>query len=706
MARKLIVSLWLAALVAPAQNLTFHTVAEATVGVPFAGPISVSSGDFNNDGVVDLAVGDYDGAAVEIVLGSAGGAFQQHRKTVVGSSVRQIAVADLDRDGNLDVIAVCTDPNITVVLKGKGDGTFADAVRLGFGARGLAVLASDLNGDGIPDLAVGQDRSVLVAFGNGDATFAPATAYAVNGEPVAIRAADLNGDGIPDLVIAAVDSTNYGTGSVSILLGTAAATFRSITAVPVGRPADLAIGDFNNDKVPDVAIASGYNSEYYVALGNGDGSLGIPAKFEMKEGPLSVASADFNGDGIADLVFGNYYGGSVAILLSKGDGTFQRMPDILLKGDTYAIAATDMNGDGVVDVIAANHSSRSAAVAYGGGEGLFHPALTIGSGPSMAATGAFDPDGKPALAVLNAIANSVVVYRAGLQTVDAYAVGDTPLQVVTGDFNGDGMADIATLNSGSEDVSVLFVKADGSLEPARQIPVGKNPVSLTAADFNHDGLTDLLITFAAEDGLLLLSTPCGGFELPKRISGITGNRPVAAADFNLDGIPDLAATSQSSGAALQILLGRGDGTFQKSATYQMDGFPGALLTPDVNGDGKPDLVINLGIAIAVLLGKGDGTFENAFRSDGLAGGTGTFTTMAAADFDGDGKLDVVAGTGRALLLLAGNGDGTLRSPVAIGIDGPVVSLSLLDWNQDGRSDLIGLNPKSGTVSVYVDAAIE
>ena len=137
----------------------------------------------------------------------------------------------------------------------------------------------------------------------------------------------------------------------------------------------------------------------------------------------------------------------------------------------------------------------------------------------------------------------------------------------------------------------------------------------------------------------------------------------------------------------------------------MQGFPAEILAQDVNGDGKPDLVINLGIAIAVLIGKGDGTFANAVRSEGPPPAAGTYNAIALGDFDGDGKIDVVARAGRSLLLFPGNGDGTLRSPVTIGINAQGVSLSALDWNQDGRSDLIGLNPQSGTVSVYVDSVI-
>ena len=229
MTRLTVATTLLAALVAPAiraQNPPFRLGAEAAIGIQLSGPISVAAGDFNGDGIPDLAVGNYEGASVEVILGAGDGTFQQHRNVALGATVRQIAVADLDGDGRLDIVAVCNDPNIVVVLKGLGDGAFEKPVRLEMPSKGMAILAADFNGDGIPDLAVGQDQGLWIAFGNGDTTFRTAAGIPLQAEPVAIRRGDLNGDGIPDLAIAGVSSVNFGTGSVSILLGSEGGDFR------------------------------------------------------------------------------------------------------------------------------------------------------------------------------------------------------------------------------------------------------------------------------------------------------------------------------------------------------------------------------------------------------------------------------------------------------------------------------------------------
>src|SRR6476646_9568125 len=110
MTRLTVASTLLAALVAPAilaQDPPFRLGAEAAIGVQLSRPISVASGDFNGDGVPDLAIGNYEGASVEIILGAGDGTFQQHRNVALGAIVRQIALADLDGDGKLDVVAVC-----------------------------------------------------------------------------------------------------------------------------------------------------------------------------------------------------------------------------------------------------------------------------------------------------------------------------------------------------------------------------------------------------------------------------------------------------------------------------------------------------------------------------------------------------------------------------------------------------------------------
>jgi hypothetical protein len=698
-------AMWMTAIllvqIVQAQNFSFRLAAEAPIGTPFAGPLSVAVGDFNGDGVPDLAAGDYEGASFAVILRAPDGQSLQFHRVPLDGRVRQIAVADLDGDGILDAVAVCASPNMVAVLKGRGDGTFEPPSRINLPSTSNAILAADLNGDGIADLAIGQEGGVLVAFGAGDATFGPPKLISLEVAPVAVRRQDLNGDGIPDLAIAGVGSPDSPFTSelarIYILLGSADGSFRTLSPIPmgIGRPFDLAIGDFNDDSKPDLAVSDRYNNQYWITLGNGDGTFGALRGFPMAEGPLSIAAGDLNGDGMSDLVIGNYYGGKIAILLSRGDGTFDRAPDIQAKGDTFSVALADLDGDGIADVIAGNHSSRSLLVAMGRGGGLFQPAINFGSLPFTLAVGAFGPQGTPAAAVTNYTADSVVVLRGGLDTADNYPVGISPSRVASGDFNGDGILDLATLNE-SDDLSILIGDAGGHFLPARNIPVGKNPSTLVAADFNNDGLADLLVTLAGNEVLLLLNQGNGEFGAT-RVPGIACGCPFAVADFNDDGVLDLV-----TGGEVNVFLGKSGGSFQLAATYHLADFPGEVLTTDVNGDGKPDIISSAGTGLAVLLGKGDGSFEPAKPVPGPPPGEGAYYNFAAADFDGDGKVDLAVLSGRGIAILPGNGDGTFRTAVTVGGDARTSFIAPIDWNQDGKVDIVTTNRQMGTVSVWLN----
>jgi len=169
---------------------------------------------------------------------------------------------------------------------------------------------------------------------------------------------------------------------------------------------------------------------------------------------------------------------------------------------------------------------------------------------------------------------------------------------------------------------------------------------------------------------------------------------VAVGDFNGDGKPDLVVANSGSGqsgysdGSVSVLLGQGDGTFHTAVNYTAGLAPRSVAVGDLNGDGKPDMAVanwgfpNVG-SVSLLLGRGDGTFQDAvnYRS-----GDRTYS-VAVADFNGDGKLDLVAGHNNGVAILLGNGDGTLQPPVNYGA-GAIWSVAVGDLNGDSRPDLI------------------
>src|SRR5208283_3302813 len=176
--------------------------------------------------------------------------------------------------------------------------------------------------------------------------------------------------------------------------------------------------------------------------------------------------------------------------------------------------------------------------------------------------------------------------------------------------------------------------------------------------------------------------------------GLQSQAGIALADLNGDGKPDLLVAN-ASGVA--VLLGNGDGTFQPAVTYGSGGSsPWSVAVADVNRDGKPDLIVAnySSSTVGVLLGNGDGTFQPAATYG--SGGNGPWS-VAVADVNGDGKPDLAVandcgGCDGSVAVLLGNGDGTFRPAVLYDSGGDLTwGVAIADVNGDGKPDLIVLN---------------
>jgi hypothetical protein len=286
--------------------------------------------------------------------------------------------------------------------------------------------------------------------------------------------------------------------------------------------------------------------------------------------------------------------------------------------------------------------------------------------------------------------------------------------VTVGDFNNSGHLGLAVAEFNNEAAVILLGHGDGTFalssanfanEP------GESIVDLTTADFNGDGALDLAITSSVAGSAVDLGFGKGAFTtLAGLFTGVSGSFPAAAAvgDFNGDGIPDAVVANTANGsvhdASFSISLGRGDGTFTQpsGSPFSLGQSLSAVLTGDFNGDGKLDLAMadSSGNAVIIVLGNGDGTFGMPMTipvgSDPVA--------IVAGDFNNDGKLDLaVANSGDSnVTLLLGNGDGTFTaasgSPYATGT-GPFV-LAAADFNGDGKLDLAVAN-QNGTISILL-----
>lgn len=325
-------------------------------------------------------------------------------------SVGVVAVRDFNNDGKLDLAIGVeglrheTGGSVYVYL-GNGDGTFKPPIKTRTTVSPQMILAADLNNDGNADLVIatqGKKKYVQVLLGKGDGTFAEETPF-VNVEPNTFLAvADFNGDGKLDLY------TSSGTAFVSgfsIFLGNGDGTFQ---AKPVfsGRDSGTpAIGDFNGDGILDLAVTTGDGVSLDVYLGNGDGTFGQPATYSPANGGTSaITAADVNGDGKLDLITDG-----VSVLLGNGDGTFKDDGGVGQLGPGYNLQVGDFNGDGKLDVAFTDNFTTKINLLLGMGDGTFgSPITTYGSGSaflSILAVGDFNNDGKLDLVDSSSVVN-------------------------------------------------------------------------------------------------------------------------------------------------------------------------------------------------------------------------------------------------------------------------------------------------------------
>jgi hypothetical protein len=272
-----------------------------------------------------------------------------------------------------------------------------------------------------------------------------------------------------------------------------------------------------------------------------------------------------------------------------------------------------------------------------------------------------------------------------------------------GDFNGDGKPDLAVANKDSNNVSVFLGNGDGSFRNAVNYNVGAGPVSLAVADFNGDGKQDLAVADGKDNNVtLLLGNGDGTFRAGLAVPAGTNPLSVAAADFNGDGKQDLAVVS---GGKVNVLLGNGDGTFAAPVAYDANFNPTAVVVGDFNGDHKPDIAVAhafpSGDGVSVLLNNGNGTFAAAVKYN--AGGNAA--TLTVGDFNGDGKLDLATANGgfgnNSVSILLGNGDGSFGAPLAYAADQNPVAVAAGDFNKDGKQDLVVVNADSKDVSLLI-----
>ncbi|CAF2748592.1 unnamed protein product, partial [Rotaria sp. Silwood2] len=326
-------------------------------------PYWITVGDFNRDNRLDIASSNYGMNNVGILLGCGNGSFDPVTTfyTGDGSSPLFVEARDFNDDGILDIAVVNYGTSDIVVLFGFGDGSFllGTAYRTGVGSASYALAIGDFNNDSLIDIAVANEKSndISIFITYDREPYAGITSYSTGSksQPYSIAIGDLNNDGILDVVVA-----NYGTHNVGILLGHSHGVFDTITTYSTGvgsAPYSVSVADFNKDNQLDIVVTNSETDNIAILLGYGNGTFVIGATYSTgaRSRPCTVAVGDFNNDNIPDIAIANFGTNNIFLLYGYGNGLFENGISYALGYGyrPYSIAIKDLNQDSWMDIVIA-----------------------------------------------------------------------------------------------------------------------------------------------------------------------------------------------------------------------------------------------------------------------------------------------------------------------------------------------------------------
>lgn len=371
-------------------------------------PFSITTGDFNGDGVPDIAIGTTGSAMgyLSILLGNGNGTFQA-AKTFTGLPNNQALVAaPFVTGGPLDILTVSSNTtgtnNAALLLgNGAGGGTVGAPFSLGGLSAVTAVAAADFNRDGNEDFVVTGVIYGVYCFapvlGTGKGTFGGPVLNAVGSDPVLVAVGAFGTSGYPDIVAA-----DTGVDQLTIFENNGQGYFSPAGQANTGKnPTAMVTGDFNGDGYLDLAVVNGGNNTVTIYLGKGNYTLTPGMTVATGHSPTSIASGDFNEDGIADLAVVNSGDRTVSILLGKGNGTFTTAAPLPTGVNPVNVVTGDFSGTGLADLVVTNQDIAS----------------TTGSTLTVESAELTD--------TATATATRVAAYGAGAHLVDASYEGDS-----------------------------------------------------------------------------------------------------------------------------------------------------------------------------------------------------------------------------------------------------------------------------------------
>ncbi|MBC7387837.1 MAG: VCBS repeat-containing protein [Opitutaceae bacterium] len=546
----------------------------------------------------------------------------------------------------------------------------------------------------VNNLTAISSRAFNASISCNNSSFKTVTNIAVTYRPYTLSVGDFNNDGKQDIVTA-----DGGSNSVSVQLGTGFGTFSNQKTFAVGdSPDDVSVGDFNKDGILDLVTVSYFRQTYSVLLGTGIGTFLAQKTYDIYGYPSSVSVGDFNGDGKLDLVTNN--NDYVSVLLGIGDGTFLKPRSYLAGRLCSKVAIGDFNGDGKQDLATANSEVNNVSVLLGLGNGAFQTqvtyALGFGTTPASVTVGDFNGDGKQDLATCNTTERTVTVLLGkgdGIFVVQAsYDVGGDPREGCVGDFNGDGNQDFAFANKAYTNITVLLGSGTGTFSNLTQYTVGNNPGTVSIGDFNEDEKQDLLIPNSGSYSVSILFSTCTPF--PPIITSFTPASGTIGSSVTITG------SGYSTTPANNIVTFQGIKATVTAATATSL----TVTVPAGASFGPISLKVNNLTATSSKSFDAANACSNSSFAAAISNPLGTSPiSVSLGDFNGDGKQDLVTANNSSnnVSVELGTGAGTFQASTTYMVGAYPISVSVGDFNGDGKQDLATANYNSNNVSVLL-----
>ncbi len=334
-----------------------------------ANPLDVVTADLNGDGDLDVLTANRDGLSISVFLGDGHGSLTVLDPIDTERGATSLVVTDMNGDGVPDLVASgcspgCTDNNI-MIYHGLGDGGFERASTHSIDGVPYNVAVADFDGDGLLDVAASDypGQRLLVLLSDGRAGSFRQISLPTGSKPIALAVADLDDDGRPDLI-----SSDHGAGSSSVHLSLGGGEFVERIEVETGElPYSIALGDLDGDQLPDLVVAHSTDPGGITVLqGRGDGTFDYLQRIDVADRLVYVDTADFDNDGRADIVVTREKQAFAGVFLNEGDGLFD-MREIVVEAENriYSLVVTDLDHDPYPDLVTVDYERNTLSVSLG-----------------------------------------------------------------------------------------------------------------------------------------------------------------------------------------------------------------------------------------------------------------------------------------------------------------------------------------------------